>query len=165
MVGSSTTSADRARIPLTAGGPRHRCEGVNGHDRHNEQSRPPRLSDKKPAGADGVGTSRSRLRDSAAKPSRPPRDVGPSPAITEINNALTAAALRTPAASADYRLGPEDVLQITLFNIPQGEAGVTPRQTEVRVSQEGKITLPTAGRRRGGGVDHFRPRAVAAGTL
>jgi polysaccharide export outer membrane protein len=50
-----------------------------------------------------------------------------------------------PAGSADYRLGAEDVLQITLFNIPEGEVGVTPRNTEVRVSQEGKITLPLLG--------------------
>jgi polysaccharide export outer membrane protein len=74
-----------------------------------------------------------------------PESAGPSPAITEINNALAAAALQTPAASPDYRLGPEDLLQITLFNVPQGEAGVTPRQTEARVSQEGKISLPLLG--------------------
>jgi polysaccharide biosynthesis/export protein len=74
-----------------------------------------------------------------------PQSAGTSPMITEINNALTAAALQTPTASPDYRLGPEDLLQITLFNIPQGEASVTPRQTEVRVSQEGKISLPLLG--------------------
>jgi polysaccharide biosynthesis/export protein len=66
-------------------------------------------------------------------------------AITEINNSLTAAALQNPAASPDYRLGPEDLLQITLYNIPAGEVGVTPRTMEVRVSQEGKITLPLLG--------------------
>jgi polysaccharide export outer membrane protein len=74
-----------------------------------------------------------------------PASVGPSPAITQINNALTAASLQTPAAPQDYRLGPEDLLQITLFNIPQGEASATPRQTEVRVGQEGKISLPLLG--------------------
>jgi polysaccharide export outer membrane protein len=74
-----------------------------------------------------------------------PESAGPSAAITQINTALTAAALQTPVASPDYRLGPEDVLQITLFNIPQGEVGVTPRQTDVRVSQEGKISLPLLG--------------------
>ena len=68
-----------------------------------------------------------------------------SPAITEINNALTAAALQTPAGSPDYRVGPEDLLQITLFNIPAGEVGVTPRTTEARVSQEGMISLPLLG--------------------
>ncbi|MGH8068885.1 MAG: polysaccharide biosynthesis/export family protein [Candidatus Entotheonellia bacterium] len=74
-----------------------------------------------------------------------PQSAGTSPMITEINNALTAAALQTPAASPDYRLGPEDLLQITLFNIPQGEVGATPRLNEVRVSQEGKISLPLLG--------------------
>ncbi len=74
-----------------------------------------------------------------------PPSAGTSPLITQINDALTAAALQTPAASPDYRLGSEDLLQITLYNIPQGEAGVTPRQTEARVSQEGKLSLPLLG--------------------
>jgi len=75
----------------------------------------------------------------------PPESVASSPAIEAINSALASAAQQTPAAAADYRLGPEDVLQITLFNVPAAEVGVTPRQTEVRVSQEGKITLPLLG--------------------
>jgi polysaccharide biosynthesis/export protein len=74
-----------------------------------------------------------------------PPSSSPSPINTEVNNALTAAALQTPASSPDYRLGPEDLLQITLYNIPAGEVGVTPRTMEVRVSQEGKITLPLLG--------------------
>jgi polysaccharide biosynthesis/export protein len=74
-----------------------------------------------------------------------PPSVGPSPMIAEINTALTTAAMQTSNASPDYRLGPEDLLQITLFNIPQAEVGVTPRQTEVRVSQEGKISMPLLG--------------------
>jgi polysaccharide export outer membrane protein len=65
--------------------------------------------------------------------------------INEINNALTTAAQQTPDASRDYQLGPEDLIQITLYNIPPGEAGVTPRTMEVRVSHEGKITLPLLG--------------------
>jgi polysaccharide export outer membrane protein len=75
----------------------------------------------------------------------PPATVATSPAINEINNALASAALQVPAASADYRLGPEDVLQITLFNVPPAEASVTPRTTEVRIDQQGKITLPLLG--------------------
>jgi polysaccharide biosynthesis/export protein len=75
----------------------------------------------------------------------PPPSASAPPAIAEINNALSAAALQTPSASPDYRLGPEDLLEITLYNIPQGEASATPRQTEVRVSQEGKISLPLLG--------------------
>jgi len=53
--------------------------------------------------------------------------------------------MQSPSASPDYRLGPEDLLQITLFNVPAGEVGVTPRTTEARVSQEGKISLPLLG--------------------
>lgn len=75
----------------------------------------------------------------------PTEGAASSPAIEHINSALASAALQTPAAAADYRLGPEDILQITLFNIPEGEQGVTPRNTTVRVSQEGKITLPLLG--------------------
>jgi polysaccharide biosynthesis/export protein len=71
--------------------------------------------------------------------------AGPSPVMAEINNALTTAALQTPTASPDYRLGPDDFLQITIYNVPGGESGVTPRETDVRVSQEGKITLPLLG--------------------
>jgi len=74
-----------------------------------------------------------------------PASVSPPPINTEINNALTAAASQSPTSSPDYRLGPEDLLQITLFNIPAGEVGVTPRTTEARVSQEGKISLPLLG--------------------
>src|SRR5919108_484432 len=64
---------------------------------------------------------------------------------TKLNSALAAAALHTAAATADYRLAPEDLLEITLFNVPEAEAGVTPRKTEARVSQEGTITLPLLG--------------------
>jgi polysaccharide biosynthesis/export protein len=71
-----------------------------------------------------------------------PQSVEGSPAVEQINRGLAAAAMQTPDSAADYLLGPEDVVQITLFNIPEGEAGVTPRLTEVRVSQEGKVTLP-----------------------
>jgi polysaccharide export outer membrane protein len=74
-----------------------------------------------------------------------PQSAGTSPVITELNNALTAAAQQTSAASPDYRLGPDDFLEVTLYNVPESEAGVTPRRTEVRVSQEGKITLPLLG--------------------
>jgi polysaccharide biosynthesis/export protein len=68
-----------------------------------------------------------------------------SPMVAEINNAITSAAQQTAGQSADYTLGPEDLLQITIYNIPEGEVGVTPRRTEMRVSQEGKITLPLLG--------------------
>jgi polysaccharide biosynthesis/export protein len=74
----------------------------------------------------------------------PPSDAASS-MVSDINNSLSSAALQTASASPDYRLGPEDLLVITLFNIPEGEVGVTPRTNEVRVSQQGKITLPLLG--------------------
>jgi polysaccharide export outer membrane protein len=79
----------------------------------------------------------------------PPDGPALSTGLHEINQALASEALRTPEgspdASPDYRIGPEDLLQITLFNVPEAEAGVTPRRTEVRVSQEGVVTLPLLG--------------------
>jgi polysaccharide export outer membrane protein len=74
-----------------------------------------------------------------------PPSAAAVPGIAEINNALSSAALQTPSASPDYRLGPEDLVQITLFNIPAGEVGVTPRTTEARVSQAGMLSLPLLG--------------------
>lgn len=72
--------------------------------------------------------------------------IVPSQATTpqaqaEINHALVSRAFLAPASSADYRLGPGDLVEITLFNVIE-EVGVTPRKTEVRISQQGMITLP-----------------------
>jgi polysaccharide export outer membrane protein len=75
----------------------------------------------------------------------PPEPTPLAPAVAEINSAINSASQPTLGQSTDYPLGPEDVLQITIFNIPEGEMGVTPRRTEVRVSQEGKITMPLLG--------------------
>jgi polysaccharide export outer membrane protein len=56
--------------------------------------------------------------------------------------------LGSSGASSDYKIGPEDLLEITLFNIPEAfgmERQVTPRNTLVRVSHEGQISLPVVG--------------------
>jgi len=80
------------------------------------------------------------------RPLQPPNAIpSPAPALTELNNALAAAALQAPTSTANYRLGPEDLLHITLFNVPEAEAGVTPRNIEARVSQQGAVTLPLLG--------------------
>jgi polysaccharide export outer membrane protein len=65
--------------------------------------------------------------------------------INRINSSLAAAALQTSSPTADYRLTPEDLLEVTLYNIPASEVGITPRNVEARVSQEGMITLPLVG--------------------
>ncbi|HXV82373.1 MAG TPA: polysaccharide biosynthesis/export family protein [Candidatus Binatia bacterium] len=65
-----------------------------------------------------------------------------------INSNIAAAALLSSSASSDYRIGPEDLLEITLFNIPQAygmESQVTPRSLTVRVTHQGQISLPLAG--------------------
>ena len=84
----------------------------------------------------------------AVTPQRP-RTLSESPVtpsvITQVNSALASAALQTPAANTNYRLGAEDLLEITLFNVPESAETVTPRKLEVRVNQEGKITLPLVG--------------------
>jgi polysaccharide export outer membrane protein len=64
---------------------------------------------------------------------------------SEINNALTTLAMHTALTTADYQIGAEDLLQITLFNVSAEEAKVTPRIQTVRVSQQGVISLPLIG--------------------
>jgi polysaccharide export outer membrane protein len=82
-------------------------------------------------------------------PSSPPTSFptgGPatSGTIANINRGLVGAAVERSGPSADYRIGPEDMLQITLYNVP-GDAIATPRTTAVRVSQTGLINLPVLG--------------------
>jgi len=67
-----------------------------------------------------------------------------SSAIANINLGLVSAAVASSSPSADYRIGPEDMLQITLYNVP-GDATATPRISAVRVSQTGLINLPVLG--------------------
>jgi polysaccharide biosynthesis/export protein len=86
-------------------------------------------------------------------PSRPapPQGLASGPTAAEpttirmLNDALAAAAVPTADPAADYQLAPEDLLEIILYNVPERDAGVTPRKTQVRVSQEGRITLPLLG--------------------
>jgi polysaccharide biosynthesis/export protein len=75
----------------------------------------------------------------------PVPEIAPSPMVTQVNSALAAAALQAPSATADYRLGAEDLLEITLFNVPESGTGILSRRAEVRVTQEGMITLPLLG--------------------
>jgi polysaccharide export outer membrane protein len=74
--------------------------------------------------------------------------AAPSTFAAGINTNIAAAALLSSNASSDYRIGPEDLLEITLYNIPEAhgmERQVTPRTLIVRVSHQGHITLPLAG--------------------
>lgn len=66
-------------------------------------------------------------------------------ASTTVNRALTELTQQGRSITADYKIGPQDALQITLYNIPAAEVGVTPRTTDVLVSQNGNISLPLLG--------------------
>ena len=68
-----------------------------------------------------------------------------TPTPAEINYALATLAATAPASASDYQIGPEDLLEITLFNIPEAEARVTPRTATVRVNQLGSVILPLLG--------------------
>jgi polysaccharide biosynthesis/export protein len=75
----------------------------------------------------------------------------PSSTVSAINDGIASAAFQSSGPSDDYRLGAEDLLEITIFNIPeglnisQGASGPLPRKIDVRVSQAGMITLPLLG--------------------
>ncbi len=73
---------------------------------------------------------------------------GPSSSTTvnEINQSLSIAAAHSKSSTADYRIGPDDLLQVTIYNIPEQDARVTPRTLNLRVSQEGAVELPLIGR-------------------
>ena len=88
--------------------------------------------------------------------SLPTGGAATSGTIANINRGLVRATVEQSSPSADYRVGPEDMLQITLYNIPEGATvtggglesrggTVTPRTNVARVSQMGLINLPLLG--------------------
>jgi polysaccharide biosynthesis/export protein len=77
--------------------------------------------------------------------SKPPAQAVASPTATQINSALAHVTSKGSTSMADYRLGADDLLEITLFNIPESRAGIISRRAEVRVTQGGMITLPLLG--------------------
>jgi polysaccharide biosynthesis/export protein len=86
----------------------------------------------------------------ACSPTIQPQTQTPASKVTrssaaDINNALATVAMNTSVQKADYQIGPEDLLEITVFNITEAGGGVTPRTTKVRVSQEGLVSLPLIG--------------------
>jgi polysaccharide biosynthesis/export protein len=66
-------------------------------------------------------------------------------AVNQINQSLSIIASQSRSSTSDYRMGPEDLVQITLYNIPEQDARVTPRQVILRVSQDGMLVLPLIG--------------------
>jgi len=68
-----------------------------------------------------------------------------SATVDAINQSLSIAAAQSTSSSADYRLGPDDLVQVTIYNIPEREVATTPRTVILRVSQQGVIVIPLIG--------------------
>jgi polysaccharide biosynthesis/export protein len=66
-------------------------------------------------------------------------------AVNDINQSLTMMAAQSISSSADYRIGPDDLLQVTIYNIAEKDTSLTPRTVSLRVSQEGIIVVPLIG--------------------
>src|SRR5262249_46880174 len=64
---------------------------------------------------------------------------------SQINERLATLALSVGKGPQSYQIGPEDLLQITLYNIAGKEGVVTPRTATVRVNHQGTISLPLLG--------------------
>jgi polysaccharide export outer membrane protein len=65
---------------------------------------------------------------------------------------MIASAANKNSSSADYQLGPEDMLQVTIYNLQGIDAGISQRDVQVRVSQQGMIKLPLLGQLKVGGL-------------
>lgn len=64
---------------------------------------------------------------------------------SQINERIATLALSVGKGPQSYQIGPEDLLQITLYNIPESEARVTPRTVTTRVNHQGSISIPLLG--------------------
>jgi polysaccharide export outer membrane protein len=72
--------------------------------------------------------------------------------VSDINQSLSLMAAQSISSSADYRIGPDDMLQITIHNIPEADARLTPKTLGLRVSQQGIIVVPLIGEVPAGGM-------------
>lgn len=68
--------------------------------------------------------------------------VDANPEVAGLNRDIALAAGRS-RTQADYKIGPDDLLEVTLFDIESKNG--EPRQVATRVSQTGAITLPLVG--------------------
>ena len=80
----------------------------------------------------------------------PPRDPSSyqgaqQSSSSEINERIATLALSLGKGPQNYQIGSEDLLQITLYNIPESEARVTPRTVTVGVNHQGLISIPLLG--------------------
>jgi polysaccharide export outer membrane protein len=91
----------------------------------------------------GCGGSVAQQQTAAVQAPRPASDS--NAAVNEINKALSLSASQSSGSALDYRVGPDDLLQVTIYNIPEQDARSTPRTVILRVSQQGVIVAPLAG--------------------
>ncbi|MGB7951159.1 MAG: polysaccharide biosynthesis/export family protein [Candidatus Binatia bacterium] len=68
----------------------------------------------------------------------------------DFNRSLALSASRDFVPSADYSVGPQDLLDVSLFNV-DGTDGL-PNKVQVRVGNDGSITLPLLGKVQAGGM-------------
>jgi polysaccharide biosynthesis/export protein len=80
-----------------------------------------------------------------ANPQNPSASSASNPAVNDINQSLSLTAAQSIGSSADYRIGPDDLVQVTIYNIPEADARLTPRTVALRVSQQGIIVVPLIG--------------------
>jgi len=76
-------------------------------------------------------------------PARTPPASADATELVPLDREMALAVERAPGSTSDYRVGPEDLLEVTLFDLEEktGE----PRHVTARVSQSGSITLPLVG--------------------
>jgi len=74
--------------------------------------------------------------------------------VAQINQLIASASLNDSRPLLDdYVLGPEDMIQVTVYNVAGSEGGgLTPRDLTLRVSQQGMINLPLIGEVRANGL-------------
>jgi polysaccharide export outer membrane protein len=100
-------------------------------------------------GCGGVGPISSSTAQQSAMESAQ-RQQSMTSAAETFNRTLSASAVRDVPTSADYPIGPQDLLEVSLFNIDATDG--IPNKVQVRVTNNGFITLPVVGQLRAGGM-------------
>jgi polysaccharide export outer membrane protein len=88
--------------------------------------------------------------------SNPPNSVfaGPMTSTAEDFNRNLAVLATRDAVASDYTIGAQDLLEVSLFNI-DGTDGL-PNKVQVRVNNEGSVTLPVLGQVKAGGMTRMQ---------
>jgi len=100
-------------------------------------------------GCGSVDLNRSPLLERGPVASADSRRTLPS-AGEEFNQNLAALAYRDSIEPPEYAIGPQDLLEVSLFNVDATDG--LPSKVQVRVSNQGFITLPVLGQVQVGGL-------------